>query len=93
MRLYPLYHPAAALYTRSMLEVLRTDFRRIPELLALPAPEQPEPEAPSSWCPSPRLVAEVARERAAARAATSSASSSGPRAARRLAACSSAVIA
>ncbi|HET9325115.1 MAG TPA: uracil-DNA glycosylase [Gaiellaceae bacterium] len=31
--LYPLYHPAAALYTPAMLNVLREDFRRIPELL------------------------------------------------------------
>jgi uracil-DNA glycosylase family 4 len=30
--LYPLYHPAAALYTPRMLEVLQSDFRRIPEL-------------------------------------------------------------
>jgi uracil-DNA glycosylase len=44
IRLYPLYHPAAALYTPSTLEVLRADFHRIPELLALGAPEQPEPE-------------------------------------------------
>jgi len=43
VRLYPLYHPAAALYTPSMLETLRSDFQRIPELLALGAPEQPEP--------------------------------------------------
>jgi uracil-DNA glycosylase len=41
VRLYPLYHPAAALYTPSMLETLRTDFHRLPELLALGAPEQP----------------------------------------------------
>jgi DNA polymerase len=41
IRLYPLYHPAAALYTPSNLEVLRADFKRIPELLALGAPEQP----------------------------------------------------
>ena len=48
VRLLPLYHPAAALYTRSMLDVLRADFARIPELLALPAPDQPsaEPEVP-----------------------------------------------
>ena len=32
--LYPLYHPAAALYTPSMLKVLEEDFARIPELLA-----------------------------------------------------------
>jgi uracil-DNA glycosylase len=42
VRLYPLYHPAAALYTPSMLEQLRADFHRIPELLALGPPEQPE---------------------------------------------------
>jgi DNA polymerase len=46
VRLYPLYHPAAALYTPSMLQTLRTDFQRIPELLALGAPEQPEPIEP-----------------------------------------------
>ncbi|HUZ28375.1 MAG TPA: uracil-DNA glycosylase, partial [Solirubrobacteraceae bacterium] len=43
VRLYPLYHPAAALYTPSTLEMLRADFARIPELLALGVPEQPEP--------------------------------------------------
>ena len=32
--LYPLYHPAAALYTPSMLKVLEEDFGRIPELIA-----------------------------------------------------------
>jgi DNA polymerase len=31
--LYPLYHPAAALYTPAMLNVLETDFARLPELL------------------------------------------------------------
>jgi DNA polymerase len=31
--LYPLYHPAAALYTPSMLRVLEEDFARIPYLL------------------------------------------------------------
>jgi uracil-DNA glycosylase len=31
--LYPLYHPAAALYTPAMLKVLEEDFRRIPALL------------------------------------------------------------
>jgi uracil-DNA glycosylase family 4 len=31
--LYPLYHPAAALYTPKMLEVLQQDFARIPELM------------------------------------------------------------
>jgi uracil-DNA glycosylase len=41
--LYPLYHPAAALYTPAMLEVLKQDFARIPELMgrsvAVPEPE------------------------------------------------------
>lgn len=32
--LYPLYHPAAALYTPSMLKVLEDDVARIPELIA-----------------------------------------------------------
>ena len=45
VRLYPIYHPAAALYTPRMLQTLREDFARLPELLALGAPEQP-PEAP-----------------------------------------------
>jgi uracil-DNA glycosylase len=58
VRLYPLYHPAAALYTRSMLDVLRADFARIPELLALPAPDQPEPE-PELVVPEPELVVEI----------------------------------
>jgi uracil-DNA glycosylase len=43
VRLYPLYHPAAALYTPSTLESLRADFERIPEILALGPPPQPEP--------------------------------------------------
>jgi uracil-DNA glycosylase family 4 len=43
VRLYPLYHPAAALYTPSTLEMLRTDFARIPEILALGPPDQPAP--------------------------------------------------
>jgi uracil-DNA glycosylase family 4 len=42
VRLYPIFHPAAALYTPRMLETLREDFSRLPELLALPEPEQPD---------------------------------------------------
>src|ERR1700722_9543983 len=40
VRLYPIFHPAAALYTPRMLETLREDFSRLPELLALGPPEQ-----------------------------------------------------
>jgi len=41
VRLYPIFHPAAALYTPRMLETLRQDFARLPELLAQPEPAQP----------------------------------------------------
>jgi DNA polymerase len=43
--LYPIFHPAAALYTPRMLEVLEADFRRIPELLGRAAVPTPVPEA------------------------------------------------
>lgn len=46
VRLYPIFHPAAALYTPRMLETLREDFARLPELLASGAPEQPSLEEP-----------------------------------------------
>ncbi|HWC25493.1 MAG TPA: uracil-DNA glycosylase [Solirubrobacteraceae bacterium] len=47
VRLYPLFHPAAALYTRALLETLRADFARLPALLALPLPEQPRRAEPA----------------------------------------------
>src|ERR687885_2623378 len=57
VRLYPLYHPAAALYTPAMLETLRADFVRIPELLALPTPAQPaSAPPPESVVPEPELA-------------------------------------
>jgi uracil-DNA glycosylase len=34
VQLFPIYHPAAALYTPAMLDMLRSDFGRIPSLLA-----------------------------------------------------------
>jgi DNA polymerase len=52
VRLFPLYHPAAALYTPSMLEILKADFRRIPELLALEPPPQPELPPPAQVEPA-----------------------------------------
>ncbi|HYI18038.1 MAG TPA: uracil-DNA glycosylase [Solirubrobacteraceae bacterium] len=70
VRLYPLYHPAAALYTRSLLEVLRADFARIPELLALEPPPQPEPvEAPAAVVAEPEELAEIESAPAGERAA------------------------
>jgi uracil-DNA glycosylase len=53
--LYPLYHPAAALYTPSMLQVLEADFARIPALIERAGVDVPArqgeasaPESPSS---------------------------------------------
>jgi DNA polymerase len=42
--LYPIFHPAAALYTPRMLDVLAADFRRIPELLGRAAAPPPAAE-------------------------------------------------
>jgi DNA polymerase len=58
VRLYPLYHPAAALYTRSLLDTLRADVARLPALLALDAPAQPVPAEPA--VPEPAVAAEPA---------------------------------
>jgi DNA polymerase len=61
VRLYPIFHPAAALYTPAMLETLRADFARLPELLAEPAPEQREPlEVPEPEDEAVTLVAQGA---------------------------------
>ena len=61
VRLYPIYHPAAALYTPKMLDTLRADFARLPELLAVEPPEQPASE-PELVVPEPEIVVEVERE-------------------------------
>jgi uracil-DNA glycosylase family 4 len=72
VRLYPIYHPAAALYTPRMLETLREDFTRLPELLALGAPEQPSvqelPElAPEAGPSEPTASPAGARQQTAQR--------------------------
>ena len=56
VRLYPIFHPAAALYTPANVDVLRRDFHRLPELLALEPPPQPEP--PQPVVPEPELARE-----------------------------------
>jgi DNA polymerase len=38
VRIYPIYHPAAALRSTKVLEELRADFQRLPELLDEPPP-------------------------------------------------------
>lgn len=60
VRLYPLYHPAAALYKPATLDALRVDFQRIPSLLALGAPAQPglPPTAEAESEATPVLLAE-----------------------------------
>ena len=62
VRLYPLFHPAAALYTPANVEVLRRDFARIPELLAADPPQQPRAQAeevPAVPDPEPDPVPEL----------------------------------
>jgi uracil-DNA glycosylase family 4 len=57
--LYPIYHPAAALYTPAMLKVLESDFTRLPELLdrvlGQPAAAAPAP----AFAPPPEPVVEA----------------------------------
>jgi uracil-DNA glycosylase family 4 len=67
VRLYPIYHPAAALYTPRLLETLREDFSRLPELLALGPPEQPA-APPSNEAEPPGPEAAAAEQAAAAQA-------------------------
>src|SRR5436190_22312443 len=50
--IYPLFHPAAALRTPKVLEQLRDDFSRLPQLLTPPPP--PEPEAKEEPAPPPQ---------------------------------------
>jgi uracil-DNA glycosylase len=57
VRLYPIFHPAAALYTPKLLEVLRADFERLPELLALDPPPQPAPAEEELVVPEPEIAA------------------------------------
>lgn len=68
VRLYPIFHPAAALYTSSMLDTLRADFARLPELLAqgpppqpaaVPEPEVPDPEDAEPETPDAQAEAEA----------------------------------
>jgi uracil-DNA glycosylase family 4 len=59
VRLYPIFHPAAALYTPANVEVLRQDFARLPELLALAPPPQPGEEEPVPEVAEPEMVAAI----------------------------------
>jgi uracil-DNA glycosylase len=59
VRLYPIFHPAAALYTPANVEVLRTDFARLPALLALDPPMQPGEEIVVPEVVEPEMVAAI----------------------------------
>jgi uracil-DNA glycosylase len=53
VQLFPIYHPAAALYTPAMLNTLREDFGRLPALMS-PSAEPPAPvPAPPAHVPEP----------------------------------------
>ena len=58
MLLYPIFHPAAALYTPSMLKVLEEDFARIPTILEriLDQPAVAEEPAAAANEPDPESV-------------------------------------
>jgi DNA polymerase len=68
--LYPLYHPAAALYTPAMMTTLEADFARIPALIAAAAPQpaaavpvpDPEPEPVAAGSPGGRAPERRAAE-------------------------------
>jgi DNA polymerase len=55
--LYPLYHPAAALYTPAMLKVLEEDFARLPDLLGrgVPAPVLAVEQSPAQLAAEPAV--------------------------------------
>jgi len=57
--LYPLYHPAAALYTPRMLEVLESDFRRLPELLGRTVVPASGSEPQTSVLEAPELAVQL----------------------------------
>ena len=70
--LYPIFHPAAALRTSAMLEQLRADFQRLPDLLAQEPPRLegerpvpppiPEPTPPPIPEPTPPPIPEPGPE-------------------------------
>jgi DNA polymerase len=66
VRLYPIFHPAAALYTPANVEILRNDFRRLPELLAMEPPPQPAPTVEEPAVPVPDIEEEPAAPEAPA---------------------------
>jgi DNA polymerase len=74
VRIFPIFHPAAALYTPRMLETLREDFSRLPALLALDPPQAtavpPANRPPAPPPPVASTPAETAPEQHPANAPT-----------------------
>lgn len=58
--LYPLFHPAAALYQRSTLALLEEDFARIPALCASASRAQPAAAPPPPVPPAPDVAEQPA---------------------------------
>lgn len=61
--LMPLLHPAAALRTPSLVETLREDFAKLPELLARPLPDSGGVASASELAPDEVLPAAAAEDR------------------------------
>ena len=53
--LFPIFHPAAALYTPANLATLKEDFLRLPDLLAHASPQAPSAAERPAWRPPERL--------------------------------------
>lgn len=63
--LYPIYHPAAALYTQAMLGALEQDFARLPELIGRPVAAEPPVDAIAAEAAAAEAVAAEASEESA----------------------------
>ena len=61
--LMPLLHPAAALRTPSLVETLREDFAKFPELLATPSPQEVAEARGAGGAPAPVGAIAAADER------------------------------
>jgi DNA polymerase len=69
--LFPIFHPAAALYTPAMLEQLRADFGKLPGLIEQAQPAEPQAPPEPERAPEPEQEAvEVEVELALAAAAS-----------------------
>ncbi|HEX6460997.1 MAG TPA: uracil-DNA glycosylase [Thermoleophilaceae bacterium] len=58
IRIYPIYHPAAGLRSTAMLETLREDFKKLPELLEAARPQE-EPEDEEDASPEPVAASQL----------------------------------